>query len=63
METLKITRKHSPMSLILKIEILSMETGYDTVKVDSLRWNRLTLCINSIKVHLMDKLDLYGVYI
>lgn len=60
---LKITRKRSVSSLIRKIELLSMYSGYDTVKVDSLRWNRLTLCINSIKQHLMDSLDLYGIYV
>lgn len=60
---LKITRKRSVSSLIRKIELLSMYSGYDSVHVDSLRWNRLNLCIDSIKQHLMDKLDLYGLYI
>lgn len=63
MKMLKITRKHSVSSLIRKIELLAMKSGYDTVEIDSLRWNRLTLCIDSIKQHLMDELDLYGRYI
>lgn len=63
MEFLKITRKRSVSSLIRKIEFFSMRSGYDSVDVDSLRWNRLSLCIDSIKQHLMVELDLWGRYV
>lgn len=63
MKMLKITRKRSVSSWIRKIELLSMYSGYDSVEFDSLRWNRLELCIDSIKQHLMDELHLYGVYV
>lgn len=60
MDMLKITRKRFASSLIHKIEMYSMEQGSDKVKVDSLRWNRLELCIVSVKDHLMKELDLWG---
>ena len=56
---LKITRKRGTYAYLCKIERLSMQQGYSEVKVNSLRWNRLQLCIDSIEYHLMDRLNLY----
>lgn len=62
-EYLKISRNRKIYDYLHKIEHLSMQQGYFDVKVNSLRWNRLQLCIDSIEYHLMVKLDLFGLQI
>lgn len=57
---LKITRERSFLTYLHKIELLSMQQGYREVKVDSLRWKRLQLCIDSIERHLLFKTSLWG---
>lgn len=60
-EIIQIPRKRSVHSYIHKIELFSMNQGFDSVTVDSLRWQRLDLCIDSIVEHLSKELGFYGV--
>lgn len=57
---LKITRKRSFFRYLKKIEYLAMLQGFDSVLVDSLRWTRLQLCIDSIEAHLLNRFSVYG---
>lgn len=58
---LKITRSRLFSSYLHKLELYSMRKGFDTCDIDSLRWKRLDLCIDSIERYIMDNLAMYGV--
>lgn len=52
-EILKITRKRSLNDYLRIIDHLSFKQGDGSVKLHSLRWDRLQLCVDSVVIHLL----------